>query len=274
MVIKDALHFGAKLLSSVTDTPSLDATILLKTACNCDRLFLIKNNDKPLSLSEENLYKEYLSLRLTSMPIAYITGHKEFMGLDFSVNKNVLIPRPDTEILVEYAIACGKKEILDIGTGSGAIAVSLAKYIKDSHIKACDISCDALSLAKINAQNNDVSVDFFHLDILNSDIVGNFDLIVSNPPYIRNDVIKALDKTVKDFEPFIALSGGDDGLIFYREIIKKAYPALNSGGILALEIGYDQAQEVYSLLAENNYTDLKILKDLSGCDRVAIGIKK
>ncbi len=273
MVIKEALMFGSSFLSPVSETPGLDSKILLEKACNCDRLFLLRNRDEEVPKEALTIYKTFLERRKKEEPIAYITNEKEFMGLSFYVDENVLIPRPDTEILAEYAISNCHGKILDIGTGSGALAVSIGKYLNDASVSACDISDKALMVAKKNAISNDVNVNFFHIDILNDNISGTYDAIVSNPPYIRSDVVLTLGNNVKDYEPKGALDGGSDGLIFYRIITEKAYSALNNNGILAYEIGFDQAKEVSEIMTPY-FTDIKVLKDLSGNDRVVTGIKK
>lgn len=270
-VIKDILQSAAERLKPVSDTPVLDARILMETACGCDRLFLIKNRDSTLDEKALIHFESLLSQRLLGKPIAYITGHKEFMGLDFLVNEDVLIPRPDTEALVEFAIKTDKKRILDIGTGSGAIAVSLAKYIPDASVYAIDISENALKTAAENAARNSVSIRFLKTDVLSESLPCGFDLIVSNPPYIKSSVIPTLAASVKNFEPITALSGGEDGLLFYREITKKAAVALESKGILAYEIGYDQAYDVTEIMREH-FEDITVIKDLSGCDRVVWGM--
>lgn len=273
MVINEALLKASERLSAVTDVPALESKLLMETACNCDRLFLIKNRSEELAPEKLEAFFALVAERLTGRPIAYITKHKEFMGLDFDVNGDVLIPRPDTEVLVECAISSGKKNILDIGTGSGAIAVSLARYIKGSNLTAIDISDKALAVAKRNADKNNVCVNFKKSDILTDPIEGFFDLIVSNPPYIRSAVIPTLAPDVKNFEPYIALSGGDDGLMFYRAITKKAPAALTDGGMLVFEIGCDQAEAVCEIMAEH-FCNIKVIKDLAGCDRVCAGTKK
>lgn len=273
MVINEALLKASEKLSAVTDVPALEAKLLMETACHCDRLFLIKNRSEELAPEKLNVFFTLVEERLTGRPIAYITGRKEFMELDFTVSGDVLIPRPDTEVLVECAISSGKKSILDIGTGSGAIAVSLAHYIKGSNLTAIDISDKALAVAKSNADKNNVCVNFKKSDILTDPIDGVFDLIVSNPPYIRSAVIPTLAPDVKNFEPHLALSGGDDGLMFYRAITKKAPSALAAGGMLMFEIGFDQAEAVCAIMAEH-FTGISVVKDLAGCDRVCIGTKK
>lgn len=272
MVISEALTRAAKALSKVTGSPVLESKILLEKVLGCDRLYLIKNRSEVIDPKDIKAFDELIDIRLTGKPISYITGHKEFMGLDFLVNEHVLIPRPDTETLAEYAISLDKKKILDIGTGSGALAVSLAKYIKDSDVYAVDISIEALKTALLNAERNDVAIHFSQLDILTENINETFELIVSNPPYIRDSVIPTLEKDVREFEPIIALSGGNDGLVFYRSITEKAYNALSFGGVLAFEIGYDQGKAVSEIMSDF-FPDVKIIKDLSGHDRVVSGVK-
>ena len=273
MVIKEALIYGTDMLKCVSDTPSLDSKILLEKACNCDRLFLLRNRDEELPEEAFSIYNSFLERRKLKEPVAYITGEKEFMGLSFYVDKNVLIPRPDTEILAEYAIENCHGKILDIGTGSGALSVSIAKLGKDVSVSALDISEEALKVAEKNALSNEVSVNFFRSDILSDELTEKYDAIISNPPYIRSDVVLTLEENVRDYEPSTALDGGCDGLIFYRIITKKAYDALNSGGILAYEIGFDQGKDVSDIM-KPLFDDVKVLKDFAGNDRVVTGIKK
>ena len=273
MVIKEALMLGTSILADASNTPGLDSKILLEKACNCDRLFLLRNRDEALEDEAFSLYQSYLERRKSKEPVAYITNEKEFMGLSFYVDKNVLIPRPDTEVLAEFVISNCHGNILDIGTGSGALSVSIAKLGNDVSVSACDISEEALKIAERNALSNNVSVNFFKKDILNEELTEKYDTIISNPPYIRSDVVLTLDSNVKDFEPPLALDGGADGLIFYRVITKKAYGALNPGGILAYEIGFDQGAEVSEIMLPF-FRDVKVIKDLAGNDRVVTGIKK
>lgn len=273
MVIKDILSIATDELKEISDTPALDSRILLEKACNCDRLFLIKNRDKPLPSESIKVFNNFLKRRLSGEPVAYITGTKEFMGLNFKVDKNVLIPRPDTEILAEYAIANCRGKILDIGTGSGCIAISLAKYIDNSSVTAIDISQSALDIAADNAKENNVSIKFICMDVLKNELPGEFDAIVSNPPYIRTTDILTLEKNVQDFEPYGALSGGDNGLIFYNAITPKAYSALKPSGILAYEIGFDQADDVVNIM-KPYFDNVIVLKDFGGNDRVVAGSKK
>ena len=200
------------------------------------------------------------------------------MGLDFFVQEGVLIPRPDTETLVEEIInICNNRtglNILDIGTGSGAITISLAKYLDKSHVISADISDIALEIASKNAISNNVDE---RIDFIKSDVFSNvpkeekFDLIVSNPPYIRKSDIDGLDRQVKDFEPYNALEGGEDGLDFYRKITKESKAFLKNKGILEYEVGHDQAQDVSQIMQENGFEGIYTKCDLQGFERVVIG---
>ncbi len=225
-------------------------------------------------------YLERLHRRLRGEPVQYILGHREFMGLDFHVNPSVLIPRGDTEVLVEYVIqecfSLKRPRILDLGTGSGAIAVSLAVLIKDAQIDAVDICAHALKVATKNARRHSVHprIRFFQGDLFCSlsqiDPVEGYDVIVSNPPYIPRQVIEGLMIEVKDYEPIMALDGGPDGLLFYRRILKEGTPYVKPGGLLAVEIGYDQAASVQELFEETGmYGAVTLIPDLAGINRVA-----
>ena len=279
MTIREILIKYSEELKEISSTPRLDVEILLqKVLGDVDRLYIHLNLDKSLNEEEQNVFLKLIEERLNNRPIAYIVGNREFMGLDFYVQEGVLIPRPDTEILVEEIIKIGKNkeniEILDIGTGSGAITVSLAKYLDNANITSVDISDIALQIGKKNAISNDVSnkIEFIKSDLFTSiDKNKRFDIIVSNPPYIRRDVMDTLDKQVKDYEPYTALEGGDDGLDFYRKITEQAKVYLKVNGILAYEVGHDQSEDVSKLMDMNGYTNIYTMKDLQGIDRVVIG---
>ena len=204
------------------------------------------------------------------------------MELDFFVKEGVLIPRPDTETLVEEIIELCKNKseqinILDIGTGSGAITVSLAKYIENSKVMSFDISDIPLEVGKINAINNEVDnkIEFVKSDVFSAikDTEKQFDVIVSNPPYIPKKDIETLHTQVKDYEPYNALEGGEDGLDFYRQITKESIDYLKQGGILAYEVGHDQAEDVSEIMKSYGYTKIYKKKDIQGIDRVVIGFK-
>lgn len=280
MVIKDLLQYGAKILAKNNiSTPQLDASILLCHVLKKNRSYLIINHTQEVSNDEEETYISLIEKRANGMPCAYITSKKEFMSLDFYVNENVLIPRPDTETLCEHVIETNVKDapiIADICSGSGCIGISLAVYIKDARIVMADVSDKAIEVAQINAQNQGVSERCMceTVDILKEEMPGCFDIVVSNPPYIETKVIDTLERDVKDYEPRLALDGGEDGLIFYRRIAKIAIDMLKSGGMLAFEVGHTQSKAVENILKENGFTDTKIISDLSGIERVVSGIKK
>lgn len=276
MTIKQILEEAISILKQNNiEEPILKSKLLLAFVLKQEKEYLLINDNKELLEMEENEYREIINMLIEGEPIQYIIGKQEFMGLDFEVNKNVLIPRADTEILVEEIISIiGEKDfkVLDLCTGSGAIAVSLAKKLKNIKVTATDISLEALETAKKNAVLNDVVAKFINSDLFEN-IKGSFDIIVSNPPYIETDIIKTLSKDVQH-EPFIALDGGKDGLDIYRKIVNEAYKYLNENGTLALEIGYNQKEQVINLLRESgNYIDIYSKKDFGGNDRIVIAKK-
>lgn len=279
MTIREILLKYSKELEEISSTPRLDVEILLQKALgDVDRLYIHLNLEKVLSEEEDNLFLKLINERLNNRPIAYIVGNREFMGLDFYVQEGVLIPRPDTEILVEEVIEIGKNkdeiEILDIGTGSGAITVSLAKYLDNANLTSVDISEIALEVGKKNAISNNVDnkIEFIKSNLFTEiDKDKKFDVIVSNPPYIRKKDVENLESQVKDFEPYTALEGGEDGLDFYRKITEQAKLYLKENGVLAYEVGHDQSEDVSKLMEINGYTNIYTKKDLQGIDRVVIG---
>ena len=278
MTIKEIIIRYSKELEEISPTPRLDVETLLQKALGVDRLYILLNLDKDLSEDEEKTFNKFIEERLNNRPIAYIVGNREFMGLDFYVQEGVLIPRPDTEVLVEEVIEIAKDkgqiEILDIGAGSGAITVSLAKYLENAKLTSVDISEIALEIAKKNAISNNVEdrINFVKSDLFSSlNKNQKFDIIVSNPPYIKREVIDTLDKQVKDFEPYNALEGGIDGLDFYRAITTQAKDYLKEGGVLAYEVGHDQSEDVSKLMEMDGYTNIYTRKDLQQIDRVFIG---
>ncbi len=282
-MVSDVLKTATEILINANSKTSvscarMEAGVILCHVLNKDRAFIYTDGDYEPEEREIREYYAKIRLRAEGMPIQHITGHQEFMSLDFIVNSDVLIPRGDTEILVESVIRhCNKhtsKEvrILDIGTGSGCIAVSLAHYIVSSSIVAVDFSLKALEVAKHNALKNKVEerIDFRQIDILedSNEIEENFfDVVVSNPPYIDLEEMGQLQKEVKDFEPDSALYGGEDGLDFYRGIVEKAAKFLKPNGLLFFEVGYKQAKKVKKLM-ENGYKNIQIIQDLSQIERV------
>lgn len=253
------------------DEPRLEAEVLLARVLNKDRVYLYANFDLPVNSQERELYRDYVKRRVQREPCAYITGSKEFMSLNFKVNSDVLIPRSDTEILVESVMDVvnkdGQIKICDVGTGSGAIAVSLAYYLPRAEVYATDISLKALEVAKENAQNNNVNVNFLLGDLLTPVISSSpFDIITANLPYISPEEFRELDKSVKDFEPTSALVAEDDGLSLYRQLIPQAYELISPGGYLFFEIGYNQGDKALELV--QNFAEVELIKDLAGRDRV------
>ncbi|TQQ83993.1 peptide chain release factor N(5)-glutamine methyltransferase [Peptacetobacter hominis] len=286
MTIRDIIIKYTEKLAEISDTPRLDTEVMLLSALGEEnRLYLHINLNKEIDEETINKFEKMAEERLNGRPIAYIVGNREFMGLDFYVHEGVLIPRPDTEPLVEEIIdICSadeyrKKEtidIIDIGTGSGAITVSLAYYIKNSFVTSCDISEYASEIGKKNADSNGVSenTEFLVSDLFSSVEDGKkFDIIVSNPPYIRKDVIETLHTQVKDYEPYNALEGGEDGLDFYRRITADSIDYIKDGGILAYEVGHDQAEDVSEIMKGYGYGKIYTKKDIQGIDRVVIGTK-
>ena len=262
------------------DTPQLDAEVILSHILNKDRMYLYLNREVIIDEAIVNEFNKLIDRRCGSEPMAYITGTKEFMGLDFNVKPGVLIPRGDTEILVDAIIKRIKivknPVVVDIGCGSGAIAISIAKYDKNAVVYALDIMDTPLEVAKFNAINNGVGerVNVIKSDILNSlhkRYENSIDVIVSNPPYIEENVIPTLMMDVKNFEPLPALLGGKDGLDFYRKITKESIKFLRNNGLIAYEIGYNQREEVVSILRAHGFYNIECIKDLGGNDRVVLG---
>ena len=277
MTIKQAIERGvAKLKLEKITTPKLKVRLLMQYVLEKPRQYLIIYDNEPLTRQQEDKFFDGISKLSKDIPIEHITHKKEFMKLDFFVDENVLIPRQDTETLVEEVIEIAKKinskKILDLCTGSGAIAISLAKYLPNTQVTALDISSKALEVAKLNAKTNNVEsqITFVESNLLENLPKEKYDIIVSNPPYIKQDIIKELDREVQK-EPHIALDGGKDGLDFYRKIIDSGYEYLKYGGYLCLEIGYDQKEEVMNLLDNNGqYINKICIKDLYDNDRVII----
>lgn len=305
MTYSEALKTGVRILKDANiEAPTTDAGALLCAAAGCDRVFLFAHGDAEMDESRLKDYLTMLDRRALGCPLQYLTGMQEFMSLSFEVGPGVLIPRQETELLVETVIrfcedtaplpegqaeckAEGQADeggisapgqptpprILDIGTGSGCIAISLAHYIAGCRVTAVDKMEAALAIAKRNAVKNGVEgrIEFIQGDLFRNVPEERYDVIVSNPPYIRKGDIPGLMREVRDHEPIAALDGGEDGLDFYRRIIGKAPSYLKRGGLLAFETGYDQAAAVASLMSAG-LVHIKILQDLSGIDRVVTGV--
>ncbi len=278
MTYRKALWTGEYILSEAhIEDSKTDAWLLLEMICKIDKAYYFLHKDDELSAEEKQEYALVLAKRAERIPLQYITGHQEFMGLKFQVNSNVLIPRQDTELLVEHALAMLtlEEKILDLCTGTGCIAVSMAYYGKEKKVQvaASDISKTVLLTAKENANHNQVQVDFIRSDLFEK-ITEKYTMILTNPPYIPTKVIEELQPEVRDFEPMIALDGHDDGYHFYRRIAAEAGNYLEDEGHLLLEIGNDQTVVVSGLLKQAGFIDIEVKKDLSGHDRLIICRKK
>ncbi len=276
MKVEELLKYGKfELEKNKIEDASIIAKILIQYVLKIDKNKIIIEKEKEVEKIKEEEYKKYIKEIVQGKPIQYIINNQEFMKLNFFVNENVLIPQPDTEILVEKVLEIVKKnmesKILDICTGSGAIGISLAYYLNKAKLTVADISSKALEISKINAKRNNVEekIKFINSDMFEK-IEEKYNIIVSNPPYIKTNIIPTLDKQVQN-EPYIALDGGKDGLKFYRILIDEAPKHLEKDGILIFEIGYDQKEDIENLVKENkNYKSMQVIKDLSQNDRVVI----
>lgn len=283
MNIRELLKISYDMLKSENiDTYMLDSKLLLGRVLKKDKIFIMTSGDCEVSKEHEDSFLDLVNLRKKRMPMQYILGEAEFMGLPFKVREGVLIPRPDTEVLVEEVLSNimnkGYKSFCDVCCGSGAIGLSIARHLSDKNIDIkvtmTDISDDAISVSQENAENLSINnVEILQGDLLEKVIEAKekFDVIVSNPPYIKTDVIPGLMSDVKDYEPYIALWGGDDGLDFYRRITEESLKVLKKDGMLAFEIGHDEEKEVKDLLINNGFRNVYSLKDLGGNYRVVIG---
>lgn len=276
MKIKESLEQAIQRLkqANIPDSIAIARRILAYTL-QVQKEYLITHDLQEIGAVQQQQYSCYIKQIIQGKPIQYITNQQEFMKLNFYVDENVLVPRDDTEILVEEAIHILKKEpqktVLDLCAGSGAIGIAIAKYVKESQVQLADISKKALQVAKRNIEKNGVERQ---VKLLESDLFENtkdtFDMIVSNPPYIETSIIKTLQKEVQA-QPMLALDGGIDGLALYRRIIQNAHSYLNKGGYLCLEIGYNQKERVIELLQKaNQYEEIYSKKDLAGKDRIVI----
>ncbi len=276
---------AAQLTNAGVESPALSAEVLLRHVLGFEQSELYLRLDDRMGLQHRQRFQELLSRRVRREPVAYITGKKEFWSLDFFVNEAVLIPRPETELLVELALDCSRHlnpdkpiRIIDIGTGSGAIAVSLAKHLPEAEIWAVDVSGEALNVTQANAIRHHV-MERLHLlqgDLFDAlDNTGCvFDLLVSNPPYIRRAEMVTLPPEIREWEPLTALDGGDDGLEFYRRIIAAGPRFADDGGSMLLEIGSDMAGDVVDLFAGAGcYAPASIHRDYAGRDRVVAAVK-
>ena len=283
MTIQQALQAGELKLgeSNITEA-KIDAWYLMEYVTGISRAMYFMDPKKLLTDEQIEKYFNYIESRSRHIPLQHITGEQEFMGLTFKVNEHVLIPRQDTETLVEEAVdlitgfpvETENIRLLDMCTGSGCILLSILKYAgKKKNIQGtgADISEEALKVASYNSQKLGITAGFIQSDLFEN-VNGSWDVIVSNPPYIRTEVIHSLQDEVKLHDPWIALDGKEDGLFFYREITRHAAEHLNKGGILIYEIGHDQAEDVSSIMMKEGFTKVCVKKDLPGLDRVVIGV--
>lgn len=280
MTLEEAYRLGNDVLNEAgVPDAGTDAWILLEHVTGVSRTRYYVNPRQVLSKEEEERYLSYIEKRKKRIPVQHLTGVQEFMGLEFIVNEHVLIPRQDTEVLVETVwedLEPGMR-VLDMCTGSGCILISLMKRMQTVSGEdgitgvGVDLSREALQVAEENASKQKVGAVFAESDLFDK-VEGTYDIIVSNPPYIRTSVIKELQEEVKLHDPYAALDGKEDGLFFYREIIKKSKEYLKKGGRLYFEIGYDQGEDVKKLMEEAGFSEVTVKKDLAGLDRVVFGV--
>lgn len=280
MNIGSLLNLATKMLKSKEiDTARLDSQLILGNVLNKDKIYLMINSSEEVEKEKEEEFLNLINKRMENMPVRYILGEVDFMGLDFYIEEGVLIPRSDTEVLVEEVLKIIEEGenlyVCDLCSGSGAIGISLAYYRKNIMVDLIDFYEKPEEISKKNIVKNNLEnqVKFIKSDLLKEPIkeLKKYDIIVSNPPYIKEDVIETLMDDVKNYEPRSALSGGDSGLIFYERIVEESKKVLKENGILAFEIGYDQGDSVSNIMKNNGYIDIKVVKDLAGLDRVVIG---
>lgn len=276
MMYQDLYRWGSGQLAEVgIAEASLDARLLLEEVCSTDRNYMLVHGDAEVSSQQQEKYEKYIARRKQHIPLQHIVGYQDFMGLKFKVTPDVLIPRQDTETLVEEVMRYlhDGMRILDMCTGSGCILLSLLQYSNDCIGIGSDISEKALAVAKENAQSLGKEADFVQSDLFDA-LTGKYDIIVSNPPYIPTDVIPTLMEEVREHDPMGALDGKEDGLYFYRKIVADAGDYLYPGGMLFFEIGCEQADAVSRFLTEAGYGEVTVCKDLAGLDRVVYGTYK
>ena len=273
LTIKEALAKAVdKLQQMEVPDADIDAWYLLSYVTGLDRAAFFLHGEEPMAEPDMIRYRDLVTKRGERIPLQHLTGEQEFMGLDFHVNEHVLIPRQDTECLVEWVLPyVDGKRVLDVCTGSGCIAIAIAKLGKPFIVHGVDISEEALAVARQNATELNASVELFAGDLMTK-MDGQYDVIVSNPPYIPSEVIEGLMPEVKEHEPRLALDGEADGLSFYREIINEAPDYLNPDGRIYFEIGAEQGEDLTHLMNERGFSEVKVHKDLAGLDRIVTGI--
>ena len=278
MTYRECYEQGCRTLQAAgIEEATLDARLLLEAVCGTDRNDLLAHGEQPVMSQAEEKYLNWIRQRAEHIPLQQLTGEQDFMGLTFSVNEHVLIPRQDTEILVEEVLKelHDRMRILDMCTGSGCILLSLLHYSNDCEGLGVDLSAEALEVAGQNVLKVLTPEKAEHAHFLQSDLFekveGKFEIIVSNPPYIASAEVEKLMPEVRDHEPRMALDGTEDGLHFYRRIIKEAGKHLVNSGMLFFEIGYDQGQAVSELMRTQGYREVQVVQDYAGLDRVVLG---
>ena len=274
MEYRTLYDMGAEELKEAgVEEAALDARLLLEEVCGTDRNDLLVHGDRLVAEDQLERYMECIDLRSKRIPLQHILGYQEFMGLKFKVTPDVLIPRQDTETLVEEVMRNlhDGMRILDMCTGSGCILLSLLRYSNDCVGTGCDLSEAALQVAQENARALSLEAEFIQSDLFEK-VQGKYEIIVSNPPYIPSQEILTLMEEVRDHDPLMALDGREDGLYFYKEIIKGAGQHLHPGGMLFFEIGCTQAEDVSRYFKEECYKEVTVCKDLAGLDRVVSGV--
>ncbi len=286
MTIQALIKEGTQVLERVTVTAALDTQWILCDLLDMQRGQLLIHGNRQVSEDQVLTFRAHLARRASGEPLQYVLGHQEFMGLLFHVSQDVLIPRQDTEVLVETILTRLKgndqPKILDIGVGSGAISCSLAHFIDQAQVRGLDISDGALAMARRNAKSLGLEDrvtynkgDLFSLEKTLVEGVDSYDVIVSNPPYIPSEDILTLQQGVKDHEPMLALDGGQDGYDCYKALVAQAHLYMKENGILAFETGHDQARTIGRMMEDSGHYDrIEIIKDLAGIERVVLGYKK
>ena len=273
MTYREAVEFGTKCLTDAgVPDAALDAWYLLQMVCKIERSYYYVHGEEDITQDAQKEYEIAVQKRAEHIPLQYIIGEQEFMGLRFKVNSNVLIPRQDTETLVEQVLKIVKPgmKVLDLCTGSGCVLISVLKNAPELTGMGSDISKTALLVAKENAKLHEVDAEWVRSDLFDN-ITETFDVIMANPPYIPTGEILSLMPEVRDFEPENALDGGADGLDFYRKITEQVKDYLNPGGYVYMEIGYDQGEAVSELTRNAGFTEVEVIKDLARNDRVVKG---
>lgn len=278
MTYRESYEAGRRTLAEAgIEEAELDARLLLEYVCGTDRNTLLVHGDRKLNEAQQTAFYSLIEKRAERIPLQHLTGTQNFMGLEFEVNERVLIPRQDTEILVEEALKelHDGMRVLDMCTGSGCILISLLSYSNDCSGVGVDLSGEALQVAERNVRQLLEKEKADRVTLVQSDlfekVVGQFDMLVSNPPYIRTKELETLMPEVREHEPEMALDGTEDGIYFYKRILEGSRNHLKKGGMLLFEIGYDQAVEVSELMREAGYGEVRVIKDYAGHDRVVAG---